>query len=155
MTTKIYMQFGSIKGDVCEPKHKEWVELESCSYSSKRGIEHETGSSKRTIGHTSVSSIQITKLVNLSSQPIFNEAHGGNGTDVCTIHFVNDKGTFLEYKLHKAILCDYECSIVSNADLPPHETFNIHFTMINTRYIPQDTNSPRSAGFDMETGKLL
>ena len=155
MGIKIYMQFGDIKGDVTEINHKGWVELNSSSYASERSVKQETGSSNRSVSKPSVLSLELTKQMNLSTQGVFKEAHYGTGTDVCIIDFTDDKGIFMRYNLHKAILSDYHVVAISGSDRP-HETFKLSFTVIDTRYTPTDgTGSPSSAGYDISKGTNL
>ncbi len=149
------MQFGNIKGSTSDKNHKNWIELQSCHYSSIRSVTQETGSNNRSVAKPSVSHLSITKEMNISTQGIFKEAHDGHGTDVCTIHFVNDKGVFLEYKLHKAVLADYEVTLATDSNVI-HETFNIHFTVIDSRHTPSEPgNVPSSAGYDIQKGQCL
>ncbi len=98
MGTKIYMQFGSIKSTTTDSNHKDWVELQSCHYCVTRPVTQSSGSSNRTIGTANVSSLLVKKRMNLATQDIFKEAHGGSGASDCTIHFVGDKGTYMEYR---------------------------------------------------------
>ena len=38
MSTKIYLQFGDIKGLASDPNHNGWIELVSCNYSANRSV---------------------------------------------------------------------------------------------------------------------
>lgn len=156
MTTKIYMQFGDIKGLASDPTHKGWIELVSCNYSANRSVTQTSGSSNRSVGTASLSSITITKEMNIASQRMFTEAHAGSGTDMCVIHFVSAKGTYLEYKLSNAILVNYHVTHHTEAN-KPSEIFSINFTRIDTRYTPsaEEGGSPSSAGYDIPTAKNL
>jgi type VI secretion system secreted protein Hcp len=155
MGTKIYMQFGDIKGGVADKDHNGWIELKSCHYSADRPVSQTSGSTNRNVSSTNVSPIRITKDLNLASQKMFTEVHAGNGTDNCTIHFVDDKGTYLEYKLSKALLTSYDVNH-SNNNAKPTESYTLYFSRIDTRLTPTDgSGSPSSAGYDIPTAKNL
>ena len=156
MATRIYMQFGNIKGMASDPNHSGWIELISCNYSANRSVTQTSGSSSRSVGTASLSTITITKEMNIASQKMFSEAHAGPGTDLCVIHFVNANGTYLEYKLSNAILVSYHVEHNTEAN-KPYEIFSINFTRIDTRYTPsaEEGGSPSSAGYDIPTAKNL
>jgi len=155
MGTKIYMQFGNIKSTTTDSNHKDWVEISSLRYGGSRDVTQTSGSSSRNISTPHISSFSLTKKMNLGTQALFKEAFGGQGIDICTIHLVGDKGVYMEYKLHKAVISNYTVDI--HDDMPePKESFAVHFTRLDTRYIPTDSlNGPVNAGYDMEQAKLL
>lgn len=153
-TTRIYLQFGDIKGTATDLKHKDWVELNSCSFGFNRSITQNTGSGARSVGAPSVGNLSLTKDMNLATQQIFAEAIAGKGVDSCLIHFVGDNNmTFMEYKLLKPIMCDYHVSVSRNGG-EPSESFSISFTAIETTYSPT-TGSNRKAGYDVQQAKII
>jgi type VI secretion system secreted protein Hcp len=156
MATKVYLQFDDIKSTVAEPNHKGWVEMDSYSYSAHRSVSQTSGSSNRNISQASISSIKLTKKMNLATQGIFKQAHGGQPIEKCVLHLVGDGKTFMEYTLHKPIISDYEVHFTAANMVEPSETITIHFTRIDTRYIPTDaSNGPINAGYDLEQAKVL
>ena len=154
MSAKIYMQFNDIQGNGTEAEHTNWISLSSCNFSVSRCISQESGSEKREIGITSLSSLSITKEMDISSIKMFSESLGGFGSDVCTIHFVNGNGTFLEYKLSKAVISSYNLH-ASEGCATAHESFTINFTRMETKYTAEKNSPSICAGYDIPTAKNL
>ena len=155
MSAKIYMQFNDIKGDAAEQNHTNWIRLHNCSFGVSRYVSQESNSEKREIGNASVSSLQIIKTMDISSQKILSEAFGGFGADVCTIHFVGENGTYLEYKLTNAVISSYDVNHIEG-NYSPTESIRINFTRIETKYITEENGgSSICAGYDIPTAKNL
>ncbi len=155
MSTKIYLQFNDIKGTATDLNHKDWVELLSCDFNASRHVSQTSGSANRTVSTAELSSINFTKTMNLSSQKLLAEVLAGKGANQCTIHFVDDKGTYLEYKLSNAVLAHYSV-LHSSAQNRPTESFALHFSRFESRFTPTDgLGSPASSGYDIQTAKAL
>ena len=156
MSAKIYMQFNDIQGNGTEAEHKNWIPLSSCNFSIDRCVSQESGSEKLEFGVPSVSSLSITKNMDISSIKMISESFGGFGTDICTIHFVGEHGTYQEYKLSNAVISSYTMQASQGCFTAPHESFTISFTRIETKFIPKEKGSPSiCAGYDIPTAKIL
>ena len=155
MSTKIYMQFNDIQGNGTEVEHTNWIQLNSCNFSTHRPISQESGVTNREIGTTSISSMSISKKMDVSSQKILSEAFGGFGADVCTIHFVSGNGTYLEYKLSNAVITSYNVNHTEGNYDVTYEAFTINFTRIETKYTEEKDSASIRAGYDIPTAKNL
>lgn len=155
MTKKIYMQFNDIQGNRVGADHANWIELNSLDFSASRYVSQEAGVEKREIGNTAISSLHISKTIDKSSQKLLSEVFGGFGTDVCTIHFVIENKTYLEYVLRNAVLSSYNVIHSTDSYSMPSESFTINFTRIETKYIEENDSSSICAGYDIPTAKNL
>ena len=156
MSANIYMQFNDIQGNGIEKNHTNWIELNSLNFSVSRHVSQESGSAKREIGIPSLSSLSITKNMDISSMRMISESLGGFGTDVCSIHFVGEHGTYLEYKLSNAVISSYTMQASEGCFTEPYESFTISFTRIETKFIPKEKDSASiCAGYDIPTAKNL
>jgi type VI secretion system secreted protein Hcp len=156
----IYVQYGSIKGDVTESTHKGWVEVNSFQWGVGRGISSPTGgSSDREASAPSVSEIVVTKPVDVATTNFLNEALQGEGVDT-TIDFTKtDKGqlsVYLSYVLNNTMVSGY--SLSSGGDRP-QESISFNFTKIATKAITLDpTNaegSPATVTYDIGQAKVV
>lgn len=156
MPAKIYMQFNDIQGNGIEPNHLNWIELNSLNFSVSRCVSQESGSAKREIGVPSLSSLSITKNMDISSMKMISESLGGFGADICTIHFVGENGTYLEYKLSNAVISSYTMQASQGYSAEPYESLSISFTRMETKFIPKEKDAAAiCAGYDIPTAKNL
>jgi type VI secretion system secreted protein Hcp len=154
------MMVDGIKGQVTESKHKEWIDLQSCSFAVNRHIHMPVGAgTSRDAQLPSLSEIQGTKMFDKSSVELMKWTLGGAQGKNVLIHHVtvggNDQShTYLELKLTECLISSY--SISSGGD-KPMESLSLNFTKIEYRYIPQDEKggvlAPVSAGWDAKTQK--
>lgn len=154
----IYMKYGTIKGNVTEEGHKDWVDLNSLQWGVGRGIGSPTGrSANREASAPSVSEITVTKMLDKSSYHWLQEALKGVGVD-CEIDFVaTDAGVlrkYLTYKLTNCLVSGY--SLSSGGDRPS-ESLSINFTKFEFATTEYDdkhksTDSPK-VSYDMATAK--
>ena len=98
----IYMKFGSIKGDVTESGHTDWIELNSLQWGVGRGVSSPTGSSAdRESTAPSISEVVVTKANDLASAGLLSEAlqgDGSNGKSVEIDMVRTDKGKLTVYQ---------------------------------------------------------
>ena len=135
----IYVQYGTIKGNVTEKGHTEWVEVGSFQYGVGRGIGSPVGkAANREASAPSISEITVSKEMDKSSFAWMQEALKGKGV-VCTIHFcsvdADQLRMYAEYKLENCMISGY--SVNSGGDRPS-ESISINFTKIEYKYTPFD-----------------
>jgi len=130
----IYVQYASLKGDVTESKHAQWIEVNSFQWGVGRGISSPTGgSSDREASAPSVSEIVVTKPTDASSVSLLTEALTGEGQPVTIDFCKTDKGnltTFLTYTLTNTMVSGL--SLSSGGDRP-QESVSFNFTKIETK----------------------
>src|SRR6516165_1371798 len=70
----IYMQYGTIKGEVTESKHVDWLACDSASFSVGRSTTVEVGSGqeKRHRDQPTISDMQISRTYDKASPLLFN-----------------------------------------------------------------------------------
>jgi len=150
----IYVQYGTIKGNVTEKGHKDWVEVSSFQWGVGRGIGSPVGrAANRESSAPSVSEIVVSKLMDKSSFAWLQEGLKGKGV-TCTIHFCSTDASelrmYAEYKLTDCMISGY--SVSSGGDRPT-ESISINFTKFE--YVFKEygadnsvTDSPR-VSYDM------
>jgi type VI secretion system secreted protein Hcp len=157
----IYMKYDTIKGDVTEDTHKDWVELHSAQFGIGRGISAPTaGSAKdRESSAPTVSEIVCTKDMDFSSADLFQESLRGKGKP-CEIDFVRstqDQGMalYLKLTLTNTMISSYSTS--SGGDKPT-ESLSLNFTKIEYKYVPTDEahadSKPKIYTYDLATAKV-
>jgi type VI secretion system secreted protein Hcp len=155
----IYVQIDGIKGNATQEGHKDWLDISSLQWGVSRRLATPTGSSiNREASEPSVSEVTLTKLLDASSPPIFQQATTGKAGGIkTTIHLVTtgDPGlTYMEYVLENSLISSY--SVSSSGDRP-YETIMINFTKITMKFTPYDDKnkpgSPVGAGYDLATTK--
>lgn len=159
----IYMQFGSIQGDVTETNHTQWIELNSLQWGVGRGVSSPTGSSAdRESSAPSVSEITVTKDNDAASNGILSEALQGDGSNGATVTIDmcrTDKGQLVVYQkivLSNVIISGFSTS--SGGDRPS-ESLSLNFTKIavtDTAMNPDGTaGSPATTTYDMAQAKTV
>ena len=127
----IYIQYGTIKGNVTAEGHADWVDVNSCQWGVGRGIGSPTGrSANREASAPSISEVVVTKEMDKASYAFLEQALQGEGV-ACTIEFCKtDAGkleTYAQYKLENCLISGY--SVSSGGDRPT-ESISINFTKI-------------------------
>jgi type VI secretion system secreted protein Hcp len=157
----IYMNYDSlsIKGDVTEDSHKDWIELSSFQWGVGRGISSPTGASAdRESSAPSVSEITTTKAQDKASVKILTEALQGEGKTVIIDLVKTEKGkleTYLQFTLTNTMISGYSMS--SGGDRPS-ESLSLNFTKIEMKATPLgasgSTESPETVTYDLSTAKV-
>ena len=156
----IYMQYGTIQGDVTATGHEHWIEVNSFQFGISRTISAPTGgSADRESSAPSVSEITITKPMDSSSPNLLNEALQGEGQTV-TIDFVKTGGTgqpltYVEYKLENTLISGYS---VSSGGENPTESISLSFTKFTFTFTPQNFDgspgTPGTVGYDIALARV-
>jgi type VI secretion system secreted protein Hcp len=155
----IYLKIDGIDGDVTAEGHEKWINCESLSLGVARAIHTPTGSSQeRESSAPSISEIVLTKVMDVSSAKLFQEACVGKSKAVkIDLVKTGDKlENYLEYTLTNCLISGY--SVSSGGD-KPSESLSLNFTKIEMKYTPYDNEhnpqSPMPAGYDISLGKKL
>ena len=151
----VYMQYASVKGQVTESKHKQWIELSSFQWGIGRSITAVIGASQsRESSLPSISEIVITKNLDDSSPDLLNYALFDSKGQKVLIEFTktgagSDPDMYLQFELTNTLISGYSYS--SGGDKPT-ESLTLNFTKFNQKYIAFDeTNkaqAPKSNGYD-------
>jgi type VI secretion system secreted protein Hcp len=156
----IYVQYGSIKGDVTAEGHVGWIEVNSFQWGVGRGISSPTGgSSDREASAPSVSEIVVTKPTDIATVNLLSEALEGEGQDVTIDFCKTDKGqlnVYLSYTLNNTMISGY--SLSSGGDRP-QESLSFNFTKIQCRDVSlgskNEDGSPATVGYDVGAAKTM
>jgi type VI secretion system secreted protein Hcp len=152
----IYMQYGTIQGDVTAQGHEHWIELSSLQWGVGRSISSVTvGGAGREASAPHVSEITITKALDSSSPHLFKEALDGEGQTV-VIDFVKTATNgqplvYLEFTLTNTLVSGFS---TSSAGDRPTESLSLNFTKVTYKSTTQDgagTNSSVSVTYDLAT----
>ena len=153
----IYMQYGTIKGDVTASGYEQWVELSSFQFGVERPVTLVSG--VKELGAPTLSDLTITKPMDSSSSALLQEAFSGTPQTV-TIDLVSTTGTgtlfkYAEYVLTNAQVTGY--SVSSGGDRPA-ESITIAFSKIQFTYTPEtatgSAGTPTTVTWDLTTQKL-
>jgi type VI secretion system secreted protein Hcp len=142
----IYMKFGDIKGRVTTDGFKDWIELISCQLGVGRGVSSGTGGQQREASNPSISEITITKVFDVASPKLYQDALAGVFDSKVEIKFTtttkNKVDTFLAYELNQCGVSGY--SLSSGGDNPT-ESISLNFTKIMLSPSPlDDAGSPKA-----------
>jgi len=156
----IFLKYGSLKGEVTQETHKEWIEVNSLQWGVGRGISSGVGGgSLREATAPSVSEITISKVMDISSPLLFKEAIGGKAVDVkIELTQTDNNGkhvSFQKYVLSQTLISGY--SLSSGGDRPS-ESLSFSFTKIDSEYLNIDDKfGSKTTGhviFDIALSKL-
>jgi type VI secretion system secreted protein Hcp len=156
----IYVQYGSIKGDVTAEGHVGWIEVNSFQWGVGRGISSPTGgSSDREASAPSVSEIVVTKPTDIATVNLLSESLEGEGQDVTIDFCKTDKGqlnVYLSYTLNNTMISGYSTS--SGGDRP-QESISFNFTKVSCRDVSlgskNEDGAPATVGHDVGAGKTM
>src|SRR5262245_22119246 len=143
----IFMKYDGIsKGSSTTKGHlgsEGWMELESVQWGVGRGITDPSQGAEREASAPSGSEIVVTKLLDMSSYRLFEEAVSGDGKTV-TIHFTktnkDQQDMYMEYILSNVLVSGFSTS--SSGDRPV-ETVSLNFTKIEYNYCGQDAKNDK------------
>ena len=156
----IYVQYGTIVGDVTAAGHEKWIEVNSFQWGVGRGISSPTGgSADRESSAPSVSEIVVTKPTDIATIKLLDEALQGDGKDVTVDFCKTDKGNlsvYLSYTLTNTMISGY--SLSSGGDRP-QESLSFNFTKIMCTDIglgaKNDDGQPATVGYDLALANVM
>jgi len=148
----IYMKFGDVKGESTEGKHKDWINIESCSFGVVRsGTGAATsGAGGSTTGHAMFQDVSFHKPVDKATPLLFKHACKGlHAKEVC-VDFTetNEKGEVMhmQLKLYDAIVSSQSISGQGHGGhTHPTESLTLNFHKIWMSDAPKKTGSGLAA----------
>ena len=151
---------GEIKGEAKDQNHKDWIDLESVSWSHSRTIAAGVKSSQRSRGETFFNDISIASMMHKGSMKIQQYAATGKVMKAVEIHFCRSgadgqKGleTYLTIKLTDCLITSYSTGITGE-DVPV-EQYSLNFTKVEMEYKEADSKGIMKTAsaftFDKET----
>lgn len=152
----IYMKFGSIDGPITTKGFEKWIELQSFQWGVGRGIgsaaRSDTG---RESSEPSISEITVTKVMDIASNKLFQDATGGDLSADVTLKFTattkDTVTTFLTYVLSNTGISGYS---LSSGGENPTESLSLNFTKVMITYSgldPKTQAKPDTVGYDLTT----
>jgi len=154
------MQFGTVKGEVTQLAHKQWIEVQSFQWGVGRGIGSGVGGgSLRESTAPTVSEIVVTKVMDVSSGLILKEALGGKAVEVKIEMTQTDNSgkhvAYQKYVLHNTLISGYS---MSSGGARPSESISLSFTKFDSEYLNIDDKfACKTTGhvvFDIAESKL-
>jgi type VI secretion system secreted protein Hcp len=151
----IYLKYGKIAGAVTTDGFKDWIECGSFQWGVGRGIGTAArGSGNREGSEPSLSEITLTKITDISSVKLLQDAWGGTMDNKCIIQFTtttkNKVETYLKYELENVGLSGF--SISSGSDGMPSESISLNFTKITKTFSgldPATKANPVTGAYDL------
>jgi type VI secretion system secreted protein Hcp len=156
----IYMQYGSLKGDVTAEGHVGWIEVNSFQWGVGRGISSPTGgSSDREASAPSVSEVVVIKPTDIATVSILGESLEGEGQDVTVDFCKTDKGAlnvYLSFTMNNTMVSGFSMSTGGDR---PQESISLNFTKIQLRDISlgakNEDGAPATIGYDVGAAKTM
>lgn len=158
----IYMKYGSLKGEVTETKHKDWIAVDSASFGISRSSSVEVGSGqeKRHRDQPTVQDMFLSRSFDSSSPLLFQESVVGQPAKV-ELHFLKpasgpdkEPPIYLDYDLRNCLITSYTLAGGAGGI---NESFALNFTAINIEYTPYDdkdkAGTPSRGFFDLVSAK--
>lgn len=154
MSSFIYMQYGSVLGDVTEATHSNWIELTSMSWGVARPVSNPGSSAAgRVISAARVSELTVSKEEDVASIPLIQESLNGTPKPV-KIDFVRTNQDQMEVyysvRLTDVVITGFTQG--SGGDRPI-ESLTLNFTGIAFQGTQMDSDgnaaSPTSYGWSV------
>lgn len=156
----IYLQYGSVKGEVTEPAHTDWIELSDFSWSVNRNITTNVGSAaSREVTNPMVNDAQCLKKTDTATIDCFKKALAGTA-DKAVVEFTqtidNEARVYLVITMEETLLSAF--SVSGSMETWTTETIALNFTKIEVKYI--GTSSAAEAqgqlvgNFDLKTNTV-
>lgn len=144
----IYMKFGDkVKGQVTTDGFKDWIELNSLQYGVARATYTGAGGANREGSHPQISDITVTKVFDVASPGLYNDAVAGSFDTKVEIKFTtttkNKIDTYLALELTD---CGVSNHSVSSGGDQPMESLTLNFTKIMYTPSPLDTSGTPKKG---------
>jgi type VI secretion system secreted protein Hcp len=155
----IYLQFGTIKGDITSKGHEGWIRVNSFQWGIGRGISAATGSAdNRTASGASCSEVTITKILDPSTTDLMQDLFKGNLKTTCQIDFVETKDNNVFYSVVLTNTGISGMSVSSGGDARPDESMSLNFTKIaitNKKADATGVQTPTTVTYDIGQESLV
>jgi type VI secretion system secreted protein Hcp len=161
----LYMKWGKgpdIKGEVTETAHKDWIAIDSVSFSAARsmGVQVGAGQEKRHRDLPVISDLQVSRSMDQASPLLFNQSVAGKPTNVYIDFVEPPKGqskspnTVASLALRNCVITSYS---LGGGGGGASESLSLNFTAINFDYTPFDDKDVQGTVqhgfFDLITAK--
>jgi|MudIll2142460700_1097286.scaffolds.fasta_scaffold07287_3 type VI secretion system secreted protein Hcp len=126
-----YLKYGDIRGDVKEPAHKSWIELESVQWQT-----HQTHSNRptpREPAKTNIDQIVVTKLQDSASVLLYKEALSGKEVEAFIDLVGSDGSVYLRVEMKGTLISAYN---VSAGGANPMESLTLNFNEVKFTHTP-------------------
>nr|WP_294553736.1 type VI secretion system tube protein Hcp [uncultured Rhodopila sp.] len=154
----IFLQFGSILGDVEDAGHTNWIDLQSVNWSLSRPVSNPAGSSAgQVLSAPQLSQLSVTKQQDVATIPLIQAALQGAPVgaqiDFCTT------GSGQQQVYYSIVLKNVVITAFSQtgADGRPVESVTLNFTQISFTGTQMDADgsaaSPASYGWNISTNQ--
>jgi len=157
-----YMKLGDIKGDVSNPDHKGWIEIQSYQAPILRSIASGARNQGRTQGETSLGDIIVVKLLDRSSTKIQEACAKGDFQKEVLLHLTTDvqgkEEPYLKYKLENVIISSYGFHGNASGSPLPTEDLSLNYTKATWTYVVINKDTGKKEGnvetmYDKEQAK--
>ncbi len=156
----IFIEYDGIKGEVSDPGHEKWMDVDDLQWGVARSITSATATQgDRESSNAVISDLMITRKMDSSTPKLFIESCCGTGKDV-KIHLTktgsgSGSSVYMEYTLKNALISSYNIAASSQSTERPMESLTISFVDIEVKYTPYDEDGNAEAaiavGYDTAT----
>jgi type VI secretion system secreted protein Hcp len=152
----IFLQFGSLLGDVEDAGHTNWIDVAAVSWSLSRPVTNPAGSSSgRVLSSPQLSELTITKDEDVATIPLIQAALEGSPVaaqiDFCTTG-TGQQEVYYSISMSNAIITNLS---QAGSNGRPVETVTFNFTQISFSGTQMDADgsaaSPASYGWNIST----
>jgi len=156
----IYMKFGDVDGDVTTVGFIKWIELKTFNFAVSRNISTGAHGATRESSAPSLSDIVVTKLHDVSSTKLFQNALAGDADVKVQIKMTtttkNKTETFLTYELSDCSISSFQ---ESSDGEQPHESLSLNYLKIMVTPTPLDKSGQIKKGdvvsYDLQQMKTI
>jgi type VI secretion system secreted protein Hcp len=154
----VFLQFGSILGDVEDTGHTNWIDLKSVSWTLLRPVSNPAGSSAgQVLSAPQLSQLSITKQQDVATIPLIQAALQGQPVaaqiDFCSTG-TGQQQVYYTINLQNALVTAFS---QAGTDGRPVESVTLNFTQISFTGTQMDASgtaaSPASYGWNINTNQ--
>ncbi len=156
----IYLQYGSVKGEVTEPGHTDWIELSNFSWSANRNITTNVGAAaSREVTNPFVGDAQCNKRTDTATIDCFKKALAGVA-ETAKVEFTQtiagEARVYLVITMEETLLSSF--TISGSMEGWTDEAIALNFTKIEVKYTGT-SSAAEAAGqlvgnFDLKTNTV-
>jgi type VI secretion system secreted protein Hcp len=155
----IFMKYDGITGDATEDGHKDWIKVNSASFSAYREAQTNVGQGGSRQGkNVTLSEITITKRMDAASSQLFLQSVVGLGKTV-NLHITRtgdgQQTNYMETVLSNCCVTNYG---IQSDGVAHSEVLTLNFLKMEMKYIPVKSDgtpgTPMPMSFDIPTGAV-
>lgn len=163
MAYDMYLQIQGVDGESTRKGYEKWIEVGSFSVSASNPTQVGTASAGAGAGKVSISSFNVTKVVEASSPKLFAACCAGSHWDKGSLVMMEAGGAdavvFFQYDFTMLFVDSISWSGGSGGDSKPNEAVSFVFGSINTTYSAQTAQGGMQkvggAGWSLTTNSKL